>query len=72
MLPTSDNKRATGGHQPVGKALGGAKSSAALRGDVLKMQRFTVRLWSTSRTVLGWWELKEGTPGEKMYTTGFC
>ena len=68
---TNSNKRASGGHQPVGKALGGVKSSAAQTGDVLRMQRFTVRLWFTSRTVLGWWGLKGETPGEKIYTTEF-
>lgn len=39
--PTSGNKGANGGHQPVGKTLGGAKSSAALRGDVLRMQIYS-------------------------------
>lgn len=72
MLPTSDNVREIGECQPVVKALGAAKSLAALRGDVLRMQRFTGRSWSMSRTVLEWWGLKEGTLGEKPYTTEFC
>lgn len=71
VLPTNGNKRATGGHQPVGKASGGVKSSAVQIGDVLRMQRFTVRLWFTSRIVLSWWGLKGETPGEKIYTTEF-
>lgn len=71
VLPTNGNKRASGGHRPVGKASGGVKSSAAQTGDVLRMQRFTVSLWFTSRTVLGWRGLKGETPGEKIYTTEF-